>query len=813
MRFSGVPAWMRSLLRTADVRAARAVRQDALSPVASPGCVVWCGAVRRAPLSTSASCGRRGADDKGFRDTLNLPSTPFSLRAHAVKREPLFRHATTTGLYRWQREHLGTPDGQDEFVLHDGPPYANGSLHMGHALNKILKDFIIRYQVLRGRRVHYMPGWDCHGLPIEIKAVAQFGEDADVAKLAPVDVRSVARGVAWRELARQRDEFQQFSILADWSDATTYRTMDLGFIASQLRVFAACVERGLVYQQYRPVYWSPSSRTALAEAEIEYDEEHLSRSIYALARLEPSGALAEQVRAAAQGSPVHLVVWTTTPWSLLGNMAIGANAEASYSLVRAESIGALYVVASDLVGDLAAVPMGEAGSASASRVPVGQLRELARFSGAALTEAHYTLPFMPQGARRPLLAAPFVTTASGTGLVHMAPAHGQEDYALWRDSGMLAQRGLVSPIDDESRFDVRPELGVPSAIRERLHGLRALTEGNAGVVRVLAESGALLSEVPYRHSYPIDWRTKQPVLTRATSQWFADLSHIAGDAQAALEQVQYVPPTGRTRLEGLVARRSEWCVSRQRAWGVPLPIVYDEATGEPLCTRENIEYIIGVLEEHGSCDAWWTLPAERFVAPAHRSKGRRWATRKDTLDVWFDSGTSWSVLAQARGAASAEALTRPAAHVYLEGTDQHRGWFQSSLLTRVSAGGPGTAAPYERLVTHGFVVDSAGRKMSKSLGNVVAPGNVLYGSDDGQYAALGTDVLRWWAAKADYTRDIPVSPLIMKHASDEVRKLRNTARFLLANVGDNKPSHERQMLLPEHVAQLGLVRVEELMRL
>lgn len=702
-----------------------------------------------ATRSVSTSSVRTAKDT--FRHTLRLPRTAFAQRANAVAREPLFRPATTTELYRWQRENLA-PGTDGEFVLHDGPPYANGGLHMGHALNKIVKDMMIRFQVLSGRRVNYIPGWDCHGLPIEVKAQAELGDRAK--DTPPSEIRAAARAVAAREVVRQRSEFTQLAIMADWSADTTYRTMDLDYELTQLRIFARCIERGLVYRQYRPVYWSPSSGTALAEAEIEYDEKHVSRCVYATAALHPSRAVADAV-----GDDVSLVVWTTTPWSLAGNMAIAVAADADYSVVRTAA-GDKLLVATDLVEALSAVETVHG--------PVGAVDEVARVRGADLVGSRYHLCLAPADELREVVAAPFVTTASGTGLVHMAPAHGQEDYGLWRDSGRLARHGLVSPLDDEGRFVI------PSGVAASLDGLEALGDGNAAIIELLHKRAGLLGEHTHQHSYPVDWRTKKPLLTRATSQWFADLSELGSHAQRALEDVTCIPASGRARLQNLVGCRSEWCISRQRAWGVPLPVVYDADTHEPLVTRRNVEHIISTFAEHGSLDCWWTLDTDAFVAPEYRADGRRWQRRTDTLDVWFDSGVSWRVLADALGCESPQ---RPVADAYVEGTDQHRGWFQSSLLTRMASEGPGAAAPYASLVTHGFVVDSAGRKMSKSLGNVVVPATIMKGGDE--YAPYGTDVLRWWVAKADYTREIPVSALIIKHASDEVRKLRNTARFML----------------------------------
>lgn len=650
--------------------------------------------------------------------------------------------------------------------------------------------------MLQGCRVHYIPGWDCHGLPIEIKAVAEATEQGQHSLSAP-EIRDVARGVALRELERQRSAFQDFGIMADWSDDCTYRTMSFPYELDQLRLFARCVERGLVYEQFRPVYWSPSTQTALAEAEIEYDEAHTSCSVYVRFRLLPSPVLAAQLPSA-----IDMIVWTTTPWSLLGNMALVVNSDASYSVVRRDASGELFLVATDLVDALAEVELGRIDPNGAPRERVGHLTELTRLTGADLVGARYDFLLTPSGASRAIMAGAFVTTTSGTGIVHSAPAHGQEDYMLWRDSGQLAAHGIISPIDAAGRLVVDEPRGQPAvqAPIAALHGAFALGDGTERMIALLDAHGALLGELPYMHSYPIDWRTKQPILTRATAQWFADLTHIHKDAQAALKDVHFVPSAGRQRLESLVLRRSEWCISRQRAWGVPIPVVYNATTDVPLITCRNVEHIIGVLERHGSTDAWWSLEPDDFVAPEYRASGVAWKIKGDTLDVWFDSGVSWAILQRARGIDPCSPA--PCADVYLEGSDQHRGWFQSSLLTRISSCGPGTPAPYAHLLTHGFVVDETGRKMSKSLGNVISPHTFLLGDGKlkGEFPAYGADVLRWWAAKTDYTRDTPISALIMKHVSDEVRKLRNTARFMLGNV----TGYARGTLPPLSTLQLSL---------
>ena len=439
----------------------------------------------RTRLFHTACCAYAKKSPNPYHDTLRLPQTPFSLRAFAKDREPLFRPATTSNLYRWQRENLGRP-GERDFVLHDGPPYANGHLHMGHALNKIVKDMILRYQVLRGRRVHYMPGWDCHGLPIELKALGELGPGQ-----SPSDVRSAARRVALREMEQQRHEFQQLGIMADWQN--TYQTLDFSYELEQLRLFAQCVERGLIYEQFRPVYWSPSTHTALAEAEIEYDDKHVSRSTYVRFPLRRSKILT------GLNEPVYLAVWTTTPWSLLGNMALAVRADAAYVLVRRMETHELYIVAEDLAESLASVPAGRPGESGT----LGPFEKVATVAGADLVGSTYECPWMLPTEERFLMNAPFVTTDAGTGIVHMAPAHGQEDYEVWRDAGFLKKYGLKSPVDALGRLVTDASWGLNDVIRAdvaRLHGLEALGDGTERLLQLLDAHSVLLSERPYVHS-------------------------------------------------------------------------------------------------------------------------------------------------------------------------------------------------------------------------------------------------------------------------------------------------------------------------
>lgn len=643
----------------------------------------------------------------------------------------------------------------------------------------------------------YMPGWDCHGLPIEIKAVAEAAADGHES-MSPQEIRERARKVALREMRGQRESFKEFGIMTDWSDSNTYRTLNFEYELEQLRLFSKAVEKGLIYERFRPVYWSPSSRTALAEAEIEYDEQHVSQSVYVRFKLVPDEKL-KTLLGAYGNSDISLVVWTTTPWSLLGNMAVAIKGDAQYSIVRTPT-NELLLVASELVHVLPRIL-----DSTVPEKDTCKIEEVAQVCGADLLASQYRTPLMAAQDLRPILAGHHVTTDSGTGLVHTAPAHGKEDYDLWLETGLLNEYGIVSPVNNEGQLQIDPAWGCTPEVRSHLselQGLEALGEGTTSIVELMSRHGMLLKVEPYTHSYPIDWRTKKPILMRATAQWFTDLSKTLPDTLSALEQVCFVPSSGKQRLTSLVQRRSEWCISRQRSWGVPIPVVYDAETQEPLMSVRNVEFILEKMRAHGTTDIWWKLPAEEFVAPEFRSKNKTWYIKGDTLDVWYDSGSSWAALQAARG--QDRCVPGPCADVYLEGSDQHRGWFQSSLLSRVSVCGTGASAPYGSLITHGFVVDEDGRKMSKSLGNVIAPGAFLHGDPKNpkEFPPLGADVLRWWAAKTDYTKDIPVSTLIMKHVSDEVRKIRNTARFMLANLNE----HPRGSLTEFTPCNLGLVR-------
>ncbi|CAE7209884.1 unnamed protein product [Rhizoctonia solani] len=704
-----------------------------------------------------------------FADTLLLPKTSFPLWADPAQRELPYRQRTTQELYEWQWKNK---DPAQTFVLHDGPPYANGSLHCGHALNKILKDIINRFHVMQGHRVHYMPGWDCHGLPIENKALQELQGDART--VPATTIRSAAREVAHREMEKQKGEFQEFGIMADWSPDGCYRTLDHSYEIRQLKVLQIMVEQGLITRHHRPVYWSPSSISALAEAELEYVDDHRSQAIHVTFPIQTCSPALERILPTGTNVP-SLMIWTTTPWTVPSNMAVAVNAEIDYSVVICQD-GRSFVVAASRVKDL--VSAGVFGDGESPALISETI------TGAELVGTTYKPPF--GAGPSPVLSAKHVTADSGTGLVHTAPAHGPDDYAAWKST---KQEGdILCPVDNEGKFT-----DVVGSEWTRLIGKEVLGNGNIEVIRILKEQGLLVKKETIRHRYPYDWKTKKPVIFRATSQWFTNLDKIKGKALEALKDVRFHPEASRARLEALIRERSEWCISRQRTWGVPIPALHDTVTDEALLTPESLEHIIGVLSEKG-VNHWWDGPVEDFIPPSERASGRYWRKGTDTIDVWFDSGSSWSLI---RDLGLRDGTY---ADVCLEGSDQHRGWFQSLLLTAVSCTKDAKLrAPYGALITHGFVLDAKGKKMSKSLGNIISPTTIMHGGKDKKKEpAYGADVLRLWAATVEYGKDVPLSQTVLAQAAETLRKVRNSARFVLGNMGLSEfsqlPALEHQKL-------------------
>lgn len=717
-------------------------------------------------LSTPLNSPVTRTEPGSYKDTVNLPQTKFDMRANAVKREPeLQQFWAEHKIY----EKLSESNPGEPFILHDGPPYANGAIHMGHTLNKVLKDIINKYQMLKGRKVRYVPGWDCHGLPIELKVLQEM-KPAERQSLTPLELRRRAKAWALEQMGQQRESFKRLGIWGDWEHP--YLTMQPEYEAAQIHVFGQMALKGYIYRGLKPVYWSPSSRTALAEAELEYPDEHTSRSVYAAF---PMVSLADS---AAAFQPylekLGVAIWTTTPWTLPANLAVAVNPELVYAVVEVKgdhpTAFQYLIVAKELVEKLADT-LGV------------ELVVQTELKGKQLEHSAYKHPLFDRRSEI-LIGGDYVTTESGTGLVHTAPGHGIEDFGVGQRYGLP----VLSPVDDEGKFTA--EAGqfaglqtVDDVISEKGKTKFRLSSGNAAVIKALQEAKVLLKEEAYQHRYPYDWRTKQPVMFRATEQWFASVDGFREEALKAISEVKWIPAQGANRITAMVSERSDWCISRQRSWGVPIPVFYDEATNEPLLNADTISYIETLFAEKGS-DAWWELSVEELLPPQYRNNGHKYRKGTDTMDVWFDSGSSWAAVAGQR-----LGLHYPV-DLYLEGSDQHRGWFQSSLLTSVAVN---SHAPYKAVLTHGFTLDEAGNKMSKSLGNVIDPmviiqgGNIKIKNKSENVPAYGSDVLRLWVSSVDYSKDVPLGLNILKQLNDVRGKIRNTARFLLGNLHDFDP--------------------------
>ncbi|KIY61706.1 isoleucyl-tRNA synthetase [Cylindrobasidium torrendii FP15055 ss-10] len=699
------------------------------------------------PGAKSARLWRRqqSTDSKSLSKTLLLPQTKFPLWPKRDTSEVGLRHQICDGLYEAQVKNRKFT--REPFVLHDGPPYANGGLHMGHAMNKIIKDVINRYNVMLGKSVHYVPGWDCHGLPIENKALKDLG--AEASSLSPTALRAAARETALRELEVQKSEFKEFGIMADWSDSNTYRTLDHDYEIRQLNIFKTMVENGMIYRNYRPVHYSPSSRSALAEAELVYKDDHVSHSVYVTFDLD-----VESLPALREfGHSMKLLVWTTTPWTLTANMGVAVHNDLIYTIVKPETSPSSLIVAKELLSSLEEM--------------LEPYTILGDIQGSELVGASYKPMFTQSGASFKVIHAPHVTSESGTGLVHCAPAHGAEDYNAFRD---LEPNSMICHVNSKGEFSQDVATVVGEEAGKTLVGQPVLEGGSRAVVELVKAKGALMKIKRIKHKYPYDWRTDKPIIV---TQWFANLDHIKDDAWNKLKQVQFFPEISRNRLESFIRGRTEWCISRQRVWGVPIPALHHKSTDRSILDAQSLSHIIGVLQDKG-VDHWWTGPVEDFLPPSLAGEKEDWVKGTDTMDVWFDSGSSWSLLAPREPSR---------ADVCVEGSDQHRGWFQSQLLT--SAGVGEKSAPYGCLITHGMVLDEKGKKMSKSLGNVMSPITVVTGGKDlKKEPAYGADVLRLWVASVEYWRDASIGPKILAQAGESLRKVRNSARFMLGSVGE-----------------------------
>ncbi len=676
---------------------------------------------------------------RDWKDTLNLPRTDFPMKANLPTAEP----AT---LARWAGMNLYASirtrrAGAPKFVLHDGPPYANGQIHIGHALNKILKDFIVKSQTMAGRDAPYVPGWDCHGLPIELNVEKERGPASKSGSVG--DFRRACREYAATFVASQRADFERLGIFGDWD--SPYLTMNFGYQAAIVRALGKFVARGLVYKGKKPVHWCLRDRTALAEAEVEY-ETHRSPSIYVEFPLSSADTtLAARVPALA-GRSVSVLIWTTTPWTIPANLAVAFHPSLEYGAFEYE--GRAVIVARGLA---------ERVSAATSRL-LGA--PIATFPGTALEGVAFRHPLYDRDSQGVL--GDYVTLEQGTGAVHTAPGHGVDDF----NTGARYGLPITTPVGTHGRFDD----GTPV-----VGGLKVF-EANPVVEAALQERGRLWFRTDFEHSYPHCWRCHQPVIFLATPQWFIRMDDLREDATAASDHTKWIPAWGRERMTGMFASRPDWCISRQRAWGVPIPAMACVGCGRSHLTPALVERAAGVFERDNA-DAWYDQPIETFLPDGFACDGcggHTFEREHDILDVWFDSGSSHeAVLAQRPD------LTWPA-DMYLEGTDQYRGWFQSSLLVGVGTRG---RAPYESVLTHGFVVDDHGRKMSKSLGNVIAPQQIMKDT--------GADVLRLWVALVNVRDEIRLGKEVMARTVEAYRKIRNTFRYLLSNLYDFDPATDR----------------------
>ncbi len=688
---------------------------------------------------------------KDYKDTLNLPSTEFPMRANLPTKEP-------ETLAKWNESKLYEKmlkknEGKPPFVLHDGPPFSNGNIHIGTALNKILKDFIVKSKAMSGYYTPYVPGWDNHGMPIESAIIKQ--SKLDRKKMSTSEFREACKQFAEKFVDLQRTSFKRLGVLGDWENP--YLTMDPKFEAKEIKVFGEMFRRGYIYKGLKPVYWCASDETALAEAEIEYKDAPCT-SIYVKFRVSDDKGLLAPL---CDLNSTYFVIWTTTPWTLPGNMAIALHPRESYSLIRVNS-GECYIMADALI------------EASLKNAGIEEWETLSTFKGGDFEYMTAQHPFLDRESL--VVNAEYVTMDSGTGCVHTAPGFGVDDYM----TGMRYGIKIVVPVDDR---------GFQTEEAGKFAGLR-YDKSNAVILEDLKESGALLASEEIIHPYPHCWRCKNPIIFRATPQWFCSVEAFRADAVKACENVEWMPAWGGDRIVSMINERADWCISRQRNWGLPIPVFYCEDCGEVICNEETIDKISNIFGEKGS-NAWFDLTAaellpEGFVCP--KCGKNHFAKETDTLDGWFDSGSTHFMVLDGE-----EGLGRPS-DLYLEGADQYRGWFQSSLLTAIGSGLK--EAPYKAVLTHGWTVDGEGKAMHKSLGNAVAPETVI--------DKYGADILRLWVASSDYRVDVRASDAIFKQLSESYRKIRNTLRILLANLGspetDFNPNAD--MVAPEALGDI-----------
>ncbi len=667
--------------------------------------------------------------EQEYGKTLNLPQTDFPMRGNLPQKEPeILAKWQEMDIYRLVQEKNA---GRPKFILHDGPPYANGDIHLGHALNKVLKDMVVKYKAMSGFSAPYVPGWDTHGLPIEQKAIKDLGLNRD--KVSKVEFREHCKGYAMKYVALQSEEFQRLGVTADWQHP--YYTLMPDYEAIQLAAFGEMAKKGYIFKGLKPVYWCPSCETALAEAEIQY-EEHKSASIHVKFQVKDGKNILPE--------DAYIVIWTTTPWTIPSNMAICLHPDFMYALLSIR--GEKWLIAKELIDFF----LKEAGLSEES------YEILAEYRGRDLEYVVCRHPLFDRDSL--VILGEHVTLEAGTGCVHTAPGHGADDFVVGKKYGLE----VFSPLDNRGRFteEAGPFAGMDT------------NAGNKAVCQALEDCGALVHFQMFTHQYPHCWRCHTPILFRATEQWFASIEGFREDTLAAIENIKFIPAWGKDRIHNMVQDRGDWCISRQRTWGMPIPIFYCEDCGQYIINDETIAHLQKIFKRHGS-SSWFGMSTEELLPADYHCPhcgGSHFRRETDTMDVWFDSGSShFAVLENKEHWPD---LSWPA-DLYLEGSDQHRGWFNSSLLISMANRG---VPPYRQVLTHGFLVDEEGKKQSKSLGNTISPQDIIKN--------MGADVLRLWVSSTDYRSDIANSPGIFKQIGEAYRKIRNTVRYLLGNIYD-----------------------------